>query len=143
MYQLESQTSDQALMARGRYPQRGNHQNPQKVKFRARHRGISRNESSDNKDVVCHYCGKSGHIARDCFKKINTDSNNKYRKHKGNYVRKDTPNVNGFKSLRLYISEHTLSAETDDENAWFIDLGASAHMSCNRDWYEEYYEMSD
>ena len=47
---------------------------------------------------------KSGHIARDCFKKINNDSNNRYRKHNGNYVRKDTPDVNGFKNLRLFIS---------------------------------------
>ena len=63
--------------------------------------------------------------------------------HNGNYVRKDTPEVNGFKKLRLFIFEHALSAETDDENAWFIDPGASAHMSCNRDWYDEYYEKSD
>ena len=104
---------------------------------------MSRNDSSANKDVVCHYYGKSGHIARDCFKKINNGSNNRYRKHNGNYVRKDTPDVNGFKNLRLFISEHALSAETDDENAWFIDSGASAHMSCNKDWYDEYYEKSD
>ena len=50
------------------------------------------------------YCGKSGHIARDCVKKINNYSNNRYKKHNGNYVIKDTPNVNGFKNLRLFIS---------------------------------------
>ena len=118
IYEPESQTADRTLMARGRYPHRG--------KFRARHRGMSRNESSANKDVVCHYCGKSGHIARDCFKKINNDSNNRYRKHYGNYVRKDTPDINGFKNLRLFIYEHALSAEMDDENAWFIDSSASS-----------------
>ena len=98
MYEPESQTSDQVLMARGRFPHRGNHWNPHRGKFQARHRGMSCNDSSANKDVVCHYCGKSGHIARDCFKKINNDSNNRYRKHNGNYVRKDTPDVNGFKT---------------------------------------------
>ena len=143
MHEVESQSSDQALMARGRFPHRGNNWNPHKGKFRARHRGMSRNESSANKYVVCHYCGKSGHIARDWFKKINNDSNNRYRKHNGNYVRKDTIDVNGFKNLKLFISEHALSTETDDENARFIDSGASAHTSCNRDWYDEYYENSN
>ena len=36
-----------------------------------------------------------------------------------------------------------MSAKTNDENAWFIDSGASAHMSYNRDWYDEYYEKYD
>ena len=104
---------------------------------------MSRNESSANKYVVCHYCGKSGHIARDCFKKINNDSNNRYIKHNKNYVRKDTQDVNGFKNLRLFISKHAFSIEKDDENAWFIDSGASSHMSCNKYWYDEYYEKYD
>ena len=81
IYEPESQTADRTLMARGRYPHRGNHWNPHRGKFRARHRGMSRNESSTNKDVVCHYCDESGHIARECFKKINNDSNNRCRKH--------------------------------------------------------------
>ena len=116
MYEPESQTSDQALMARGRYPHKGNHWNSHRSKFRARHRGMSCNESSANKEVVCHYCGKSGHIARSCLKKIKNDSNNIYIKHNGNYVRKYTPDVNGFKNLRLFISEHALFVETNDEN---------------------------
>ena len=43
----------------------------------------------------------------------------------------------------MFISEHALSAETNDENAWFIDSSASSHMSCNKYWYDEYYEKSD
>ena len=130
-------------MERVRYTHIGNHWNTHRGKFHARHRGMSRNDSSPNKYVVWNYCGKSGHIARDYFKKINNDSNNKYIKHNGNYVKKDIPDVNGFKNLRLFISKHALSTKTDDENAWFIDSGASSHMSCNRYWYDEYYEKSD
>ena len=36
-----------------------------------------------------------------------------------------------------------MSAETEDENEWFIDSDASALMSYNRDWYDEYYEKSN
>ena len=91
-----------------------------------------------NKNFEFHYCGKSCHIARDHFRKKNHESNTIFRKHNGNYVRKYTPDVNGFKNLRLFISENSLSAEMDDESAWFIDSSASAHMSCNREWYDEY-----
>ena len=63
--------------------------------------------------------------------------------HNGNYVRKDTMDVNGFKKLRLFIFEHALSVETDDENAWLIDLGAYAHMSYSREWYDGYHEKFD
>ena len=33
--------------------------------------------------------------------------------------------------------------ETDDKNAWYIDFTASAHMSCNKEWFDEYYENID
>ena len=82
---------------------------------------MSHTDSNANREVVCHYCGKSGHIARDCFKKINNESincfkkinnesNNIYKKHNGNYVRKYTPDVNGFKNIRLFIFEHAMSS---------------------------------
>ena len=45
-----------------------------------------------------------------------------------------------FKNLKLFIFEAALSAETDDENAWFIDLGSLAHMSCVKEWFDEYHE---
>ena len=72
---------------------------------------------------------------------INFQSKN--RKHNGDYVRKDICNVNGLKNIRLFISENSLFVETDDESVWFLDLGAYAHMSCNREWYDEYHDKSD
>lgn len=33
--------------------------------------------------------------------------------------------------------------ETDDVNDLFIDSGASTHMSCNKDWFDEYHETID
>ena len=50
------------------------------------------------------------------------------RKHNGNYVKADTSFSEGFKNLKLFISKVALSTETDGENAWFIDSGASAHV---------------
>ena len=93
-------------MARGRYSHKGNQQNRHKGKFQTRHRGMSHTHSNVNKNFECHYCGKSGHIARDSFRKKNHESSHIYKKHNGNYVRKDTPDVNGFKNIRLFISEN-------------------------------------
>ena len=36
-----------------------------------------------------------------------------------------------------------MSADTDDDNAWLINFGASTHMTCNKEWYDEYYEKID
>ena len=121
-------------MERGRNSHRGNQLNRQRGTFHTRHRGMPHTDSNVNKNVECHCYGESGHIDRDCFSKKNHESNHRFRKNKGNYVRKDTPDVNGFKNLRLFISEHALSVEMDDENAWFIDSGASSHMSYKREW---------
>ena len=55
----------------------------------------------------------------------------------------NTDTSDDFKNLRLFISEDALSVETDNENAWFIDSGASTHMSGKREWFDEYNEKHD
>ena len=37
--------------------------------------------------------------------------------------------------LRLFVSNVSLSTKTDDIDAWFVDSGASIHMTCNKNWY--------
>ena len=61
----------------------------------------------------------------------------------GNYVKANTSFSEGFKNLKLFISEAALSVEIDDENAWFIDSGTLAHMSCVKEWFDEYHESKD
>ena len=53
---------------------------------------------------------------------------------------KDTSISDGFKNIKLFVSDAALSVENDDKNAWFIDSGASLHMSCNKEWFDEYHE---
>ena len=54
----------------------------------------------------------------------------------------ETSTNESFQNLKLFISEAALSVETDDENAWFIDSGALAHMSCVKEWFDEYNEST-
>ena len=55
----------------------------------------------------------------------------------------DTSIIDGFKNLKLFLFDAALFAETDDKTTWFIDSTASAHMICNKEWYDKYYEKSD
>ena len=41
------------------------------------------------------------------------------------------------------MSNATLLVETEDDNAWFIDSGASIHMSCKSDWLDTYHEINN
>lgn len=56
---------------------------------------------------------------------------------------KDTSINDGFKNLILFVSDIALSVEINYVNAWFIDSGSSLHMSCNKDWFDEYHENID
>jgi len=71
------------------------------------------------------------------------ESKQKFKKHNGNYVNSDTSINDGFRNLKLFISKVALFVESDDESAWFIDLGASTHMSCNKEWFDEYHESTN
>ena len=93
-------------------------------------------------DVTCYYCGKPSHFARYCYKKKLDESKHNNRKHVGHFVEEKIVKPD-FQNLRLFISEATLSSETYDSNAWFIDSGASIHMSCNKDWFENYEETNN
>jgi hypothetical protein len=41
------------------------------------------------------------------------------------------------------VSNLALSVETDDFDAWFVDFGASVHMTCNKNWYVNFKETHD
>ena len=99
--------------------------------------------SHDKRNDGCFYYGKPGDHAKDYYKRKANESKQMPRKHNGNYVKADTSFSEGFKNLKLFISEAALSVETDDENAWFIDSRASAHMSCVKEWFDEYHESKD
>ena len=101
---------------------------------------MTHSNSYVKRNVECDYCGKLGHIAKYCYIRKNHESNQRYKRHNGNFVHKDTLVNDGFKNLRLFTSEVVLSAKTDDENARFIHSSASSYMTCNKEWYDEYYE---
>lgn len=95
------------------------------------------------KNAECYYCGKPGPHSKDCYKRKYNESRKRNRRHIGNFVDKDTSISDGFKDLKLFVSDAAFSMENDDKNAWFIDSSASLHMYCNKEWFDEYHENID
>jgi hypothetical protein len=142
-YDLDSSGSDLALIAKGKQSYRGKPWDKNRGKFQAKKKGMAHLILMLREMLNVIIVENQGHLAKDCYKRKNHESKQRYKRHNGNFVHKDTSVNDGFKNLKLFISEVALSVETDDENAWFIDSGASTHMSCNKEWYDEYYENID
>ena len=106
-----------------------------------------------NESKSCFYCGRPRHLIRDCQKNKSDDARNKPRKHTGHFEEDSSkhdlslfissddidepPNLDS-RDLRLFVSNAALCAETDDSDAWFVDSGASVHMTCNKKWYTNF-----
>jgi hypothetical protein len=85
-----------------------------------------------NESKSCFYCGRPGHMVKDCHKKKSDEARNKPRTHSGHYAEKysnqdlklfiasddidETPNFDS-RDLRLFVSNAALSAEMDDFDA--------------------------
>ncbi|UYV73235.1 hypothetical protein LAZ67_10002262 [Cordylochernes scorpioides] len=87
--------------------------NSNKIQFPHEHQG--------SKTVrKCFGCGKTGHIARDCFK---------LKKNNGNQQEKGAIHQNHeAKNLNVMYNAEVVS----EENTWVIDSGATHHMTPNR-----------
>lgn len=87
---------------------------------------------------VCFYYGKLGHFAKYFHKKKFDES--KHKRHSSNFVDQEALVSDNFNNIKLFISEVVLSTKTDDDNVWFINYGASIHMTCKNEWFDTYHE---
>jgi len=46
-------------------------------------------------------------------------------------------------NLKLFVFDVALSTETNEDGTWFMDSGASTHMTCNKHWYENFKETNN
>jgi len=42
----------------------------------------------------------------------------------------------------LFIYDSSFSVENDETETWFVESGASTHMTCNRHWFENFKETN-
>ena len=74
---------------------------------------------------TCNYCKKPGHWFRNCRKRAADE------KKKGERANKASSDHD-----QLFVVAFTTT--TDDKESWYIDSGASQHLTYRREWFETY-----
>jgi hypothetical protein len=115
-------------------------------------------QSNRTESKSCFYYDRPRHIIRDYHKKKSDEARNKPRTHLGHYAEKssnhdlmlfiasdeiDEPLNFDSRDLRLFVSNTALFVELNDSYAWFVDSGASVHMTCNKMWYTNFKETQN
>ncbi|KAG5880887.1 hypothetical protein JTB14_001463 [Gonioctena quinquepunctata] len=91
---------------------------PRKIENESKERRFAK------KNVICNYCKKRGHCERDCwFKKKKVEQRSSTSSTRSNYA---------------------LMSNTEGESKcdWYLDSGASQHMTFNRSWFKNYEKLN-
>ena len=83
--------------------------------------------------LTCYYCGKPGHFKRNCRKWLADKDRRQENKEGGNEPGEDRIFYAGLMSMADHIGKEE----------WFIDTGATDHMSGNKDLFENLREVGD
>jgi transposase InsO family protein len=80
----------------------------------------SNNTSSQQQKIkgACFVCNKKGHRAAECFKNPN----------RGNFKKSESEDRSMFAALTANMGNQK----------WYVDSGATTHMTCNKDWLINY-----
>ena len=84
-----------------------------------------------NFGIVCHYCGKTGHIAIQCYAKRDDIRSGKLQQ--GNYASSSRQNED--RKEHLFVMQNMMNAVTEKEtqdDVWYVDSAASNHMTKDR-----------
>eukprot|EP00253_Pinus_taeda_P002214 PITA_02214 len=134
---LKPQSADLALMAKKNFFKRkGNLQQKNEGSSQKRlnpTQGMNLNRN--NSVIKCFYCGKLGHIAKECRKKIYHEQQQRHKRHAGHLA-----NDNHEHNFILFMVDFD---ENVDANIWYVDSGASTHMPGNKQWFEYFKEIND
>ena len=102
---------------------------------------ISKGRSkSKNKDKICNYCKKKGHIKSECYKLQNKNKRASENQREKQPVKSGEGDV-----VEDFSDGKILVASNDSQKAceeWILDSGCTYHMCPNRDWFSTYESVS-
>lgn len=117
------QPKSSAFYAKGKFQKTRQFQSTQS-KFRKPYlNNTSSNKTQSTQIIICHYCGKPGHKAPECRKKQRDLGTSKYH-------------TNNLSTLELFSAE--IKSDTGTPQAWYLDSGASQHMSPLLNLFQKY-----
>ena len=94
---------------------------------------IKANDKANDKGMLCFVCKKPGHIKKNCWFNKNKDK----KSEKKPFEKKPSPKSgNSSVAMTCYDS----LSQCDDES-WFLDSGASDHLSRNLKWFVNYKQF--
>ncbi|CAB0037468.1 unnamed protein product [Trichogramma brassicae] len=106
----------------------------------------SNHQNGNKKRVICNFCKKPGHLAKYCYAKKRQNKNtNKNTRGDGETPNssESTPNYSAFIALDSATSSCALASRDhskhvcSEKDRWFLDSGASQHISHCKDWFAE------
>jgi hypothetical protein len=118
-----------AMVVRGRSTERGKN-----------HRGTSRSKSKGKKSKhKCWFCGKSGHLKKDCWKRKNASKDGSTKESKeANVAETSSGSSSGM------VDELLSTCDVSHQHQhWLLDSGASNHMCLHRNWFSTYQSIDD
>jgi hypothetical protein len=98
--------------------------------WRDRGRGRGRGGRSNRPNVDCYNCGKHGHYAKNCWAPKMVEENT-------NLVTEEEARVDG---LVMMANQDTIP---DSDTVWYLDTGASNHMTGHKHLFTEMQEVKD
>ena len=116
------------MMVRGRYKEKSFSQ-----------KNNSREKLKGKKSKLkCWFCGKSGHLKKDCWKRQQTSKgDSSTEKKEANTTDTGSASISGMSDevLSVSLSNH--------DQRWLLDSGASNHMCIHREWFKTYKSTND
>ncbi len=85
----------------------------------------------DGRNRKCYYCGKPGHYKKDCYKRQNAERN----RGQANPAEHSKPS-HGVDSG--FFADQNACVAAVGNSTWFVDSGASQHMTCRKDWLVDF-----
>lgn len=114
------------------------------VSGRSKERRFSKHNNSRSKSkgkkskVKCWFCGKSGHLKEDCWKRQQTSKeDSSTEKKEANTTDTGLASISGMSDevLSVSLSNH--------DQHWLLDSGASNHNCIHREWFKTYKSIND
>jgi len=98
------------------------------------------NGATKKKKVKCFGCGKLGHFKNRCPDSANQPGSAQRREDNQSEKRYVVSSEKKHAHSRLLCCAANLAM---DSNCWYIDSGATDHISMKRDWFEDYHSSLD
>ena len=134
---------------------RNNESNNNKTYIKSESQKYYGNNSRQNGSfrIICRYCKKEGHTDRVCRLKQAEKNSNRPQAHNvviqqeddrnPEYSFEEAPEQNGEPDEEEYIQAYNANTfeENEDDSTWFLDTGATHHLTYRKDWLDNYQEL--